>query len=243
LKYAAKSDIGKRVHNEDSFLLPEKSGFPLFFAVADGMGGHAAGAVASSLLIQKLKGFDQSLETDFALERLREAIERANRSVFEEAEQDRALHGMGTTLVAALLLGDRYIAANVGDSRMYCFDGEILEAVTIDHSLVEQLVRAGAITREEARLHPQRNIITRAVGVSTEVDVDLFEREWKSGDILVLCSDGLHGAVKEADLIRTLSDDLSLEGMCDQLVSLALEQGGTDNVTVVLIRLEEGDAV
>ncbi len=242
MKYAVKTDIGKRVHNEDSFLVPEKDGFPLLFAVADGMGGHAAGAVASNLLIEKLKGFDREVEPERALEELRIAIEKANLGVFEEAEQDRTLRGMGTTLVAALLLGGKYIAANIGDSRMYCFDGEHLDTITTDHSLVEQLVRAGAITREEARQHPQRNIITRAVGVSPIVDVDLFEREWNAGDILVLCSDGLHGAISEEDLIQVLASGCSLENMCDILIQLALDYGGTDNITVVLIRLEEGDA-
>jgi PPM family protein phosphatase len=243
MKYAVKTDIGKRVHNEDSFLTPEKTGFPLLFAVADGMGGHAAGAVASSLLVDHLSEFDQKVAPDRELEQFRQAIENANLGVYRESEKDRALHGMGTTLVAALVLGETYIAANVGDSRMYCFNGTTLDAVTTDHSLVEQLVRAGAITRDEARVHPQRNIITRAVGVSPVVDVDLFERDWNIGDILVLCSDGLHGAVDEEDIISVLSTNRSLDNMCDLLVQLALDNGGTDNITVILVRLEEEDAV
>ena len=243
MKYAVKTDIGKRIHNEDSFLTPEKSDFPLLFAVADGMGGHAAGAVASNLLIDHLSGLDQSIDVKNALEQLRVAIEHANLKVYEEAEQDRSLRGMGTTLVAALLLGSNYIAANIGDSRMYCFDGDSLQAVTTDHSLVEQLVLAGAITREEARVHPQRNIITRAVGVSPVVDVDLFELDWKAGDILMLCSDGLHGALEEEELIDVLSSGQTLEEMCDSLVQRALDNGGTDNITVILINREEGDAV
>ncbi len=241
MKFAVKTDIGRRVHNEDSFLTPENAEFPLLFAVADGMGGHAAGAVASNLLVDHLKEFDLSKDPNHALQELRIAIERANLKVYEEAEQDRSLHGMGTTLVAALIQSNGYIAANVGDSRMYNFDGETLQMITIDHSLVEQLVRAGAITREEARVHPQRNIITRAVGVSPVVDVDLFENDWKPGDILVLCSDGLHGAVEEEDFISVLSSKRSLESMCDVLVQLALDNGGTDNITVILIRFEEGD--
>lgn len=243
MKYAAKSDTGRRVHNEDSYLVPEKVEFPMLFAVADGMGGHAAGAVASKLLVEKLKELDQPFEADHALEQLRAAIERANLSIYHEAEQDRSLRGMGTTLVAALLLGNKYIAANVGDSRMYYFDGTTLEAVTIDHSLVEQLVRAGAITRQEAKMHPQRNIITRAVGVSPVVDVDLFERDWKPGDILVLCSDGLHGALEHDDIVSVLSSSRSLETKCDLLVQIALDNGSTDNITVLLICLEEGDIV
>ena len=243
MKYAVKTDIGKRVHNEDSYLLSEKNEFPMLFAVADGMGGHAAGAVASKLAVEQLASFDRLTEPDRELELLRHAIESANLGIYRAAEKDRALSGMGTTLVAALILGREYIAANVGDSRMYQYHDKTLETVTTDHSLVEQLVLAGAITKEEARVHPQRNIITRAMGVSPVVDVDLFERVWSAGDILLLCSDGLHGAVEEEDMISVLSSARTLESMCELLVQLALDNGGTDNITVILIRFEEGDAL
>jgi Serine/threonine protein phosphatase len=243
MKYAVKTDIGKRVHNEDSYLISEKSGFPMLFAVADGMGGHAAGSVASNLLVKQLEMFDQMVEPERELELLRHAIENANLGIFHAAEKDRTLRGMGTTLVAALILGKDYIAANVGDSRMYQYSHHHLSTVTTDHSLVEQLVLAGAISKEEARVHPQRNIITRAMGVSPVVDVDLFERTWSAGDILVICSDGLHGAVEDEDMITVLSSNRSLENMCELLIQLALDNGGTDNITVILIRLEEGDEV
>ena len=243
MKFAVKTDIGKRVHNEDSYLLSEKSEFPMLFAVADGMGGHAAGAVASSLLVDQLANFDGKVEPERELELLRHAVEHANLGIYRAAEKDRSLRGMGTTLVAALILGHDYIAANVGDSRMYQYHDKKLDTVTTDHSLVEQLVLAGAITKDEARVHPQRNIITRAMGVSPVVDVDLFERVWSAGDILVICSDGLHGAVEEEDIVSVLSSGRSLESMCDVLIQLALDNGGTDNITVILIRMEEGDAV
>ena len=243
MKYAVKTDIGKRVHNEDSYLLSDKSEFPMLFAVADGMGGHAAGAVASKLLVEQLAMFDEMVEPERELELLRHAIESANLGIYRAAEKDRALSGMGTTLVAALILGREYIAANVGDSRMYQYHDKTLDTVTTDHSLVEQLVLAGAITKDEARVHPQRNIITRAMGVSPKVDVDLFERVWNPGDILVICSDGLHGSVEDEDMISVLSSNRSLESMCDLLVQLALDNGGTDNITVILVRFEEGDAL
>ena len=243
MKFAVRTDIGKRVHNEDSFLLSEKSKFPMLFAVADGMGGHAAGAVASSLAVEQLFTLDEKVEPERELEMLRNAIEHANLGIYRAAEKDRTLRGMGTTLVAALLMGNGYIAANVGDSRMYQYHDKTLGTVTTDHSLVEQLVLAGAITKEEARVHPQRNIITRAMGVSPVVDVDLFERVWSAGDILVLCSDGLHGAVEEDDMISVLSSARTLESMCELLIQLALDNGGTDNITVILIRFEEGDAL
>ncbi len=241
MKYAVKTDIGKRVHNEDSYLLSEKDEFPMLFVVADGMGGHAAGSVASKLLVKQLEMFDRMVEPERELELLRHAIESANLGIFHAAEKDRALRGMGTTLVAALILGKDYIAANVGDSRMYQYSQNQLETITTDHSLVEQLVLAGAITKDEARVHPQRNIITRAMGVSPKVDVDLFERSWSAGDILMICSDGLHGAVEEDDIITVLSSNRSLDSMCDVLIQLALDNGGTDNITLILIRLEEGD--
>ena len=243
MKYAVKTDIGKRVHNEDNYLLSDKSEFPMLFAVADGMGGHAAGAVASKLLVEQLAMFDEMVEPERELELLRHAIESANLGIYRAAEKDLALSGMGTTLVAALILGREYIAANVGDSRMYQYHDKTLDTVTTDHSLVEQLVLAGAITKDEARVHPQRNIITRAMGVSPKVDVDLFERVWNPGDILVICSDGLHGSVEDEDMISVLSSNRSLESMCDLLVQLALDNGGTDNITVILVRFEEGDAL
>ena len=243
MKYAVKTDIGKRVHNEDNYLFSDKSEFPMLFAVADGMGGHAAGAVASKLLVEQLAMFDEMVEPERELELLRHAIESANLGIYRAAEKDRALSGMGTTLVAALILGREYIAANVGDSRMYQYHDKTLDTVTTDHSLVEQLVLAGAITKDEARVHPQRNIITRAMGVSPKVDVDLFERVWNPGDILVICSDGLHGSVEDEDMISVLSSNRSLESMCDLLVQLALDNGGTDNITVILVRFEEGDAL
>jgi protein phosphatase len=241
MKYAVKTDIGKRVHNEDSYLLTEKNEFPMLFAVADGMGGHAAGAVASKLLVEQLAMFESMVEPGRELELLRQAIEKANLGIFRASEKDRALSGMGTTLVAALILGHDYIAANVGDSRMYQYHNKTLDTVTTDHSLVEQLVLAGAITKDEARVHPQRNIITRAMGVAPKVDVDLFERVWAPGDILVICSDGLHGSVEEEDMITVLSSGRSLESMCDVLIQLALDNEGTDNITVILVRFEEGD--
>ena len=224
MKYAVKTDIGKRVHNEDNYLLSDKSEFPMLFAVADGRP-------------------TEMVEPERELELLRHAIESANLGIYRAAEKDRALSGMGTTLVAALILGREYIAANVGDSRMYQYHDKTLDTVTTDHSLVEQLVLAGAITKDEARVHPQRNIITRAMGVSPKVDVDLFERVWNPGDILVICSDGLHGSVEDEDMISVLSSNRSLESMCDLLVQLALDNGGTDNITVILVRFEEGDAL
>lgn len=241
MKFAVKTEIGKRAHNEDSYLLPEGEALPLLFAVADGMGGHAAGAVASGIVVEKLRDADCSDFAEHEIEQLIGLIQRANLAVLEAAEADHSLFGMGTTLVCALVLGKSYLAANVGDSRLYYFDGKTLERVTTDHSLVEQLVLSGVITREAAKYHPHRNIITRGVGLSPSLDVDVFEREWNAGDLLLLCSDGLHGVLEEDEMVSILSSELPLNEMCDRLVERSLERGGTDNITLVLVRCEEGD--
>lgn len=241
MKFAVKTEIGKRAHNEDSFLLPKSEAQPLLFAVADGMGGHAAGAVASGIVVKKLREADLPCFQEREVEQLIGAVERANLAVFEAAENDPALFGMGTTLVCALVLGRTYLAANIGDSRLYYCSGETIERVTTDHSFVEQLVLSGVITRESARHHPNRNIITRGVGLSATVDVDVFEREWSAGDLLLLSSDGLHGSLEDEELLRVLSSERSLEQMCEELVQTALDNGSTDNITVIIIRCEEDD--
>lgn len=241
MKFAVKTETGKRAHNEDSFLVPEGESLPLLFAVADGMGGHAAGAVASGIAVGKLGESELSDCSEHEIEQLIGAVQRANLAVFEAAEEDKSLHGMGTTLVCAFVIGKAYLAANVGDSRLYYFDGKTLERVTTDHSLVEQLVLSGVITREAAKYHPHRNIITRGIGLSPAVDVDVFEREWNAGDTLLLCSDGLHGALEDEEIVAVLSSDASLDEMCDQLVQTALVNGSTDNITLIILRCEEGD--
>ncbi len=144
MKYAVITDIGKRSHNEDSYLLPPEGCELCLFAVADGMGGHAAGAVASKLLVDGLSGNMLSFGEGHEVEELKNAIERVNLSVYETAEEDVSLRGMGSTLVCALILGNKYIAANVGDSRLYHYNGETISRITTDHSLVEQLVMIGS---------------------------------------------------------------------------------------------------
>ena len=171
----------------------------------------------------------------------RSAVRRGRVAPTPGTGQDSAdLAGMGSTLVCALLFPTRFIAANVGDSRLYHFDGEKLEQVTVDHSLVEVLVQSGHITPEEARVHPNRNIITRAMGLSARVEADVFDRAWNPGDILLLCSDGLSGSVPHEEMQSVLVSDAPLQELCDTLVASALEHGATDNITVVLVQNEEG---
>lgn len=242
MKYASKTDIGKRLRNEDACRVPDTLESMPLVIVADGMGGHAGGALASSLAIEGLQ--DELLTISYAsnpVGALKNAIQRVNVQIYRRAQSDPSLSGMGTTLVCTLLSGRRYIAACVGDSRIYHFDGETLAQVTRDHSLVEMLVEAGRITRDEARTHPQRNVITRALGISLRVDIDIFDREWHPGDILLLCSDGLHGCLDDEALKDILSADTALEEKCDAMVSLALSNDGSDNITVALVRCGEED--
>jgi len=228
-----KSDTGRqRRANEDSFFVRA----PLF-VVADGMGGAQAGEVASRLAAET---FSAGLPDDGTPEqRLEERVRAANQRIHEVSQEDRALNGMGTTLTAAYLDGDELALAHVGDSRAYLLrDGE-LSRLTRDHTLVEELVRRGELTEQEAAEHPQRSIITRALGPEPDIDIDLHTHRVHAGDVLLLCSDGLTGMIGEDDLQEILSAATSLRDAGRALVDAANEAGGRDNITVVLFRLEE----
>lgn len=242
MKYAAKSITGKRQKNEDSYRIPvQEETYPLV-AVADGMGGHVAGAVASKLVINGLNEELSSVREENIIKQLTKAVQSVNLYVYRASQDDRSLDGMGSTLVCALLSDKRYIAANVGDSRLYHFDGTTLTQVTEDHTYVQMLVDDGTITAEEARFHPRRNLITRAMGIGLRTDVDIFDREWQAGNLLLLCSDGLCGSVTDDEMTDILkTPGLSLDDMCDKLVELATENGSTDNITVVLAKNEGSD--
>lgn len=230
-----KSDTGRqRRANEDSYFVRA----PLF-VVADGMGGAQGGEVASQLAAET---FARGLPDDGPSERrLEERVREANRRIHERQQGDRALHGMGTTITAAYLDGDELALAHVGDSRAYLLrDGE-LTRLTRDHTLVEELVRRGELTEQEAAEHPQRSIITRALGPEEEVEIDLHTHRMQAGDVLLLCSDGLTGMIDEAEVTEILAGaapgSLAVAGR--SLVAAANDAGGRDNITVVLFRLEE----
>jgi len=228
-----KSDTGRqRRANEDSFFVRA----PLF-VVADGMGGAQAGEVASRLAAET---FSAGLPDHGTSEqRLEARVREANRRIHEVSQEDRALNGMGTTLTAAYLEGDELTLAHVGDSRAYLLrDGE-LSRLTRDHTLVEELVRRGELTEQEAAEHPQRSIITRALGPEPDIDIDLHTHPARAGDVLLLCSDGLTGMIGEDELQELLSGAPSLREAGRALVDAANEAGGRDNITVVLFRLEE----
>jgi serine/threonine protein phosphatase PrpC len=228
---AALSDVGRqRQGNEDSFL--ERS--PLF-VVADGMGGARAGEVASRMAVEQ---FDQVDGPDKPPEQqLAEVAKGANRKIHDMAQEDSAYAGMGTTFTAALVTGREIAIGHVGDSRLYRFrDGE-LERLTHDHSLVEEFVRQGKLTPEEAEVHPQRSIITRALGPEPDVEVDTYTHSGRDGDVYLLNSDGLTGMISEEQVAEILRERESLEDAAEKLIAAANENGGKDNITVVLFRL------
>jgi len=238
LKAFSITDVGKkRQLNEDSVCVRESviGALPNFFVVADGMGGHKAGDRASAETVEiMLSSIRESRETDPRTV-LRGALEAANLKVFQDAGSSEELEGMGTTVVAATIDQNKLLAMNVGDSRLYLVSGNEIRQVTVDHSLVEELVRKGVLAREKARNHPKKNIITRAVGVTAEVEPDFFEVDLKPGDKILLCSDGLSNMLEDEELKRIASCEGSLEKKVRLLVDEANENGGKDNISVILI--------
>ena len=232
---AALSDVGRaRQGNEDSFL--ERS--PLF-AVADGMGGARAGEVASGIAVGT---FDEEPSPDASPEeRLAAVALAANERIYTLAQEDSSYAGMGTTFTAVLVTGNEIAIGHVGDSRLYRWrDGE-LERLTDDHSLVEEFVRQGKLTPEEAEVHPQRSIITRALGPEPQVQVDTLTYPASPGDVYLACSDGLTGMISEAVVAEILRDSQALDEAAQALIDAANQNGGRDNITVVLFRVEEDD--
>ena len=240
MKFAYSTNIGKRSENEDACTIPDKGHPAPFVAVSDGMGGHAAGAVASRLIIEGLREELDRLRPDDIFSQLRSAVKQVNFDVFRTAQDDPSLYGMGATLVLAALFSDCFAALNVGDSRLYHYSDGILTQVTHDHTYVQMLVDSGSITPEEAMYHPQRNLITRSVGLEMRVEPEFYLQSWKPGDLVLLCSDGLHGSVPEERMLQIRETDATLSSRCRRLVDTALQLGATDNITVVLAEHSKG---
>jgi protein phosphatase len=231
------SDTGrKRRHNEDSYVVA-----PPLFAVADGMGGAQAGEVASKLAAAALEETDPG--SVGGEERIGSLIQEANRRVYERAHSDPSTSGMGTTITVALVEGNRVAFGHVGDSRAYLVRDGKLEQLTEDHSLVNELLKSGKLSPEEAETHPQRSVITRAVGTDPDVDVDSFTIDALPGDVFLLCSDGLTDMVGDADILETVErSPQDLDRVTKSLVSAANRSGGEDNITVVAFAIaDEGD--
>jgi protein phosphatase len=222
----AATDIGQvREGNEDSYLVVE----PLY-AVADGMGGHRGGEVASSLALETVQGMFERREGSLA-----EQVAEANRAVFDRSQNDRKVSGMGTTLTAAQVDGNRVHLVHVGDSRAYLLRGGELTQVTEDHTLVHRMVMEGEISEEEAETHPHRSILTRALGVDQNIQVDEGDLEVAPGDRLLLCTDGLTGMVPEGQIREILLESLDPQEAVDKLVKVANRAGGIDNITALIL--------
>ena len=251
LSFAAESHVGrKRAHNEDSFHLP---GEETLAVVADGMGGHASGEVASRLAVDTVVGYYRETDLDarhtwpFKLDaglrssqnRLVAGIKLANARIHETAQKNAAQHGMGTTIVAALFLDGKVVAAHVGDSRLYRVREGRLEQLTDDHSLINDYMKLKGLRADEVTDFPQKNVIVRALGMKETVQVDVMVEQVRGGDVYVLCSDGLSGMVKDPEIHDIVVGAADLDAACGRLIEAANEHGGLDNVTAVLARVEE----
>lgn len=232
------TDIGKkRKLNQDFVYASDEpmGNLPNVYIVADGMGGHNAGDYASKCtvetMIREIKGcFEKN-----AIRILSKAIMVANDRIRKKAREDESLYGMGTTVVAATCIGKYLQVANVGDSRLYIINDEEIRQITRDHSLVEEMVRMGGIDRKAARNHPDKNIITRAIGARDTIEIDFFNEELKEGDIVLMCSDGLSNMLEDEEIGRILKDKKSLEKRAGELVEAANNNGGKDNIAVIII--------
>ena len=228
-----------RQQNQDSYAIVPFARDRVLMIVCDGMGGAKSGNVASSLAVEVFTGEVRrtqkaGMTPEKAAAMLRSALELANRAVYEQSQLSEDFTGMGTTLVSAFVQGRNASIMNVGDSRAYIMSGGTLRQISEDHSYVEEMRRLGRISEADARSHPQKNLITRAVGVDATVEGDLFEQTLADGDILLLCSDGLTGMVEDGKIAEVLAGAGTLEDKGRELLTLALEGGGRDNITVAL---------
>lgn len=231
------SDVGlKRKENQDYVYASLEAIGPLpnLFLVADGMGGHKAGDFASKATVETMVEDIADTKKDSPVVVLREAIEKANQLIYTKATTDETMEGMGTTIVAASVIGNRVQVANVGDSRLYII-GEEMTQITIDHSLVEEMVRVGTIDKEEARNHPRKNIITRAVGVTESITPDFFTITLKEGEQILLCTDGLTNMLEDEEIFQMIKAPGSVEEKVTALVAEANERGGKDNISVIIV--------
>ena len=237
LKTFSVTDIGKkRKLNQDYVFASQEpiGNLSNVFIVADGMGGHKAGDYASKYTVETIVAQIQKSFEKNHVKILSKAIETANAHLREKSLEDEKYEGMGTTVVVATIIGKYLQIANVGDSRLYVVNEEIKQ-ITRDHSLVEEMVRMGGIGREEARNHPDKNIITRAIGVSDKVEIDFFSVELKPGDIILMCSDGLTNMLEDEEIRKILKGSDDLESKAGELVKTANNNGGKDNIAVILI--------
>ena len=236
MKTFSKTDIGMvREVNQDYVFTTEApiGKLPNLLVVADGMGGHRAGEYASRLAVEVLKQELAEATEDAPEAMMRNAITRANERVLEAARQDAKLSGMGTTLVVATVIERTLYFANVGDSRLYLINDDIKQ-LSKDHSLVQEMVRLGGINQEEAKYHPDKNIITGAIGAKDEVEIDFYEYRLKKGDMLLICTDGLSNMVEDEEILHIVKCSRDVVEAVEQLIERAKDHGGNDNIGVIV---------
>ena len=236
MKYYSMTDVGrKREMNQDYVFATDKpvGPFPNLLVVADGMGGHKAGDFASKYTVNVLRKELENSSTDKPGDILKRVVVIANNDLIRVAKSDVKLEGMGTTLVAATVIGNTLYFANVGDSRLYLINDKIRQ-LSKDHSLVEEMVRLGGIKAEEAKNHPDKNIITRAIGVKNDVEADIYEYRLKKGDMILMCTDGLSNMVEDEDMFDIVKGARDIVEAVEMLIEKANSNGGRDNIGVVM---------
>jgi len=240
----------KRTHNEDNFSIIEESGL---YIVADGMGGHASGEVASRLAVETIVGFFKATQDDqqltwpfkmdhghrFDVNRMVTAIKLANLKIHEQAQKDPRCHGMGTTVVSTLFVDRALVVGHVGDSRLYRRRDGVLKQLTEDHSLLNDYIKMKNLSPDEIAAFPHKNVIVRALGMKDTVQVDVHVDAPALGDLYLLCSDGLSGMVKDDEIESIILGENDLDALCERLITTANQNGGLDNITVVAIRVED----
>lgn len=238
IKTFSLTDVGrKRKVNQDCVYTSEQpvGNLPNLFIVADGMGGHNAGDYAANATVAALVSVAASSDAQDPVLIMAKAIETANEAVYQKSHENIAFEGMGTTVVAAVLIGGVLQVANVGDSRLYVVNDREIRQITRDHSLVEEMVRMGGLPQTEARNHPGKNIITRAVGVKDAVEADFFAVELTEGDCVLMCTDGLTNMLDDEEIRMIISGGRDIVEMAQELVNAANEHGGRDNISVIII--------
>lgn len=239
----AASDIGLiRENNQDSIFVSNNREFPLFI-VADGMGGHKAGEIASSMVVDIIKEkfleeHDNLKEESYIVSIIKESIKDANDIIYLKSLEDPKYSGMGTTITLAYVFENKVYIGHVGDSRAYFYDEKGIVQITEDHSLINELLKNGSITLEEAKNHPQRNMITRAVGTSCSIEMDIISKSYEKDNILLICSDGLSSMVSDKEINNWLKKEKDMKTLCEKLVLASKDNGGLDNISVVAIKFE-----
>ncbi|HZK01157.1 MAG TPA: Stp1/IreP family PP2C-type Ser/Thr phosphatase [Tissierellaceae bacterium] len=231
-----------RENNQDSLFVSDSEDLPLFM-VADGMGGHNAGEIASNIAVDTIKNNfykkKKNLESKVRIiDTIGESIYEANKKVYLEAIRRPNCSGMGTTLTMAYIFDNNIYIGHIGDSRAYHIRDNNIMQITEDDSLVNELIKNGSITKEEAMNHPQKNVITKALGTSIDIEIDVQTKEYEDGDFLVICSDGLSNMVKEKDILKTIRIEKDVKSACETLVDHAKKNGGLDNITLIIIEFQ-----